>query len=115
MIAAWLRPGGSPRRELQAALIALLASVAIGSLLMLIAGKEPGHVWSSMVTRTLGDRYLLGQVLYKATGLALTGLAVSLALDAGLFNIGAEGQLTAGVLACAVVGVSLPANTLSAI
>ena len=111
MIIAWLRVGGSPRRELQAALIALLVSVAIGSLLMLVAGKAPGHVWSAMVTRTLGDPYLLGQVLYKATGLALTGLAVALALDAGLFNIGAEGQLTAGVLACAVVGVTLPAGT----
>jgi len=111
VIAHWLRPGGSPRRELQAALVALLASVAIGSLLMLIAGKAPGHVWASMVTRTFGDPYLLGQLLYKATGLALTGLAVALALDAGLFNIGAEGQLTAGVLACAVVGVSLPEGT----
>jgi len=111
MIAAWLRPGTKPRRELEAALIALLVSVAIGSLLMLVAGKAPGHVWSSMVTRTFGDPYLLGQVLYKATGLALTGLAVALALDAGLFNIGAEGQLTAGVLACAVTGVALPAGT----
>ena len=111
MIAAWLRPGGNPRRELQAALIALLVSVAFGSLLMLAAGKAPGYIWASMVTRTFGDPYLLGQLLYKATGLALTGIAVSLALDAGLFNIGVEGQLTAGVLASAVVGVSLPAGT----
>ncbi|MBA3452263.1 MAG: ABC transporter permease [Deltaproteobacteria bacterium] len=79
--------------------------------MMLAAGKAPGHVWSLMVTRTLGDPYLLGQVLYKATGVTLTGLAVALALDAGLFNIGAEGQVTAGVLACAVVGVTLPAGT----
>ena len=54
-----------------------------------------------MLTRTASDPYVLGQVLYKATGLALTGLAVALALDAGLFNIGGEGQVTAGVLACA--------------
>jgi len=99
------------RRELEAAAIALLASVAIGSALMLIAGKAPGHVWLAMITRTLGDPYALGQVLYKATGLALTGLAVAVALDAGLFNIGAEGQVTAGVLACAVVGGALPAGT----
>lgn len=108
---AWLRGASTTRRELAAALIALLVSVAIGSVLMLIAGKAPGHVWWAMVTRTLGDPYLLGQVLYKATGLALTGLAVALALDAGLFNIGAEGQLTAGVLACAVTGAALPAGT----
>jgi simple sugar transport system permease protein len=99
------------RRELQAAAIALLASIAIGSLLMLIAGTAPGHVWWAMVTRTASDPYLLGQVLYKATGLALTGLSVALALDAGLFNIGAEGQLTAGVLACALAGAALPGGT----
>ncbi len=99
------------RRELQAAAIALLASVAIGSVLMLIMGKAPGHVWATMVARTASDPYLLGQLLYRATGLTLTGLAVALALDAGLFNIGAEGQLTAGVLACAVIGAALPEAT----
>ena len=103
------------RRELQAAAIALLASMAIVSILMLIAGKAPGTVWWSMVTRTASDPYQLGQVLYRATGLMLTGLAVAIALDAGLFNIGAEGQVTAGVLACAVVGSSLPASTPSVI
>ncbi|MDB4959666.1 MAG: inner-rane translocator [Myxococcales bacterium] len=97
-------------RELQAALIALLASIAIGSMLMMIAGGAPGHIWWAMITRTASDPYALGQVLYKATGLTLTGLSVALALDAGLFNIGAEGQLTAGVLACACAGVALPAG-----
>jgi simple sugar transport system permease protein len=101
----------STRRELQSAVIALLVSIAIGSLLMLIAGKAPGHVWLAMLTRTLGDPYAIGQVLYKATALMLTGLAVSLALDAGLFNIGGEAQLSAGVLACAGVGLVLPAGT----
>jgi general nucleoside transport system permease protein len=99
------------RRELQVAAIALLASIAIGSVLMLLAGKAPGHVWWAMVTRTLSESHLLGDVLYRATGLVLTGLAVAIALDAGLLNIGAEGQLTAGVLACALVGAALPAAT----
>ena len=94
-----------------AAAIALLASIAIGSVLMLIAGKAPGHVWRMMLVNTVTDPTVFGQALYKATALALTGLAVSVALDAGLFNIGAEGQVTAGVLACAVVGAALPAGT----
>jgi simple sugar transport system permease protein len=111
MTFANLRPSATTRRELQAALIALLVSVAFGSLLMLVAGKAPGYVWSQMLLRTVGDDYLLGQVLYKATGLALTGLAVAIALDVGLFNIGVEGQLTAGVLASAVVGAALPDGT----
>lgn len=104
-------PLGSARRELTAAAIALLVSVAIGSALMLLVGKAPGHVWWLMISRTFSDEYLLGQLLYKATALALPGIAVAIALDAGMFNIGAEGQLTAGVLACAIVGVALPDAT----
>jgi simple sugar transport system permease protein len=91
--------------------IALLASIAIGSVLMLIAGKAPGAVWWTMLSRTASEPYAIGQVLYKATALMLTGLAVSIALDAGLFNIGGEAQLGAGVIACAVTGTALPAGT----
>ena len=109
------RPLGSARRELTAAAIALLVSVAIGSVLMMLTGHAPGHVWWLMLSRTLGDEYLVGQLLYKATALALPGVAVALALDAGLFNIGAEGQLTAGVLACAVIGAALPDATPAAL
>ena len=95
--------------------IALLVSMAIGSALMLVVGTSPGHVWWTMVTRVAGDPYQLGQVLYKATALALTGLAVSIALDAGLFNIGGEAQLGAGVFACALAGAALPAGTPSVV
>jgi ABC-type uncharacterized transport system permease subunit len=103
--------GRSLRGDLAVIAISLLTSVAIGSMLIMVAGKSPATVWAAMVTRTLGDEYALGQVIYKATGLALTGLAVAIALDAGLFNIGAEGQLTAGVLACACTGAALPVAT----
>jgi len=50
-------------------------------------------------------------VLYKTTTLAFTGLAVSLGLRAGLFNIGAEGQLAAGGFAAAALGLLLPGAT----
>jgi len=105
------RGTGAFRRGASAAAIALLVSIAIGSALMLVAGKSPGGVWAAMVTRTFGDPYQIGEWLYRATGLALTGLSVAIALDAGLFNIGAEGQLTAGVVACAATGAALPAGT----
>jgi general nucleoside transport system permease protein len=103
------------RRELQAAAIALLAAMLAGSVLMLIAGKSPAQVWWAMLTRTATDPYVFGQLLYRTTGLALTGLAVAIALDAGLFNIGAEGQVTAGVLVCGVIGAALPAATPSVV
>ena len=43
---------GPWRQELQAVAIALLISIAIGSALMLIAGRSPGTVWWAMITRT---------------------------------------------------------------
>jgi simple sugar transport system permease protein len=64
-----------------------------------------------MLSGTWGNWYGFGQVLYKATTLICTGLAVSLALRAGLFNIGGEGQLAAGGFAAAVMGLLLPVGT----
>jgi len=52
----------------------------------------------------------LGEAAGKAALLILTGLSVAVAFKAGLFNIGAQGQMVVGSLACAVVGahIALP-------
>ena len=90
--------------------IALLVAMAVASLLILLYGQSPGRVYALMLEGTFGSGYGLGQVLFKATPLLLCGLSVALAFRAGLFNIGAEGQVIAGAFACAVVGVYLPAG-----
>ncbi len=48
----------------------------------------------------------LGQVLYLATPLIMTGLSVGFAFRTGLFNIGAPGQLMVGGAVSVWVGVS---------
>jgi len=93
------------------ALIALLVALVAGDLLILSYGQAPGEVYRLMVQGTWGNAYGVGQVLYKATTLVFTGLAVALGLRAGLFNIGAEGQLAAGGFAAAVAGLLLPTGT----
>ncbi|HEX6886927.1 MAG TPA: ABC transporter permease [Candidatus Nanopelagicales bacterium] len=52
----------------------------------------------------------LTETLYTATSLIFAGLAVALPFRAGLFNIGAQGQLIMGAILAAYVGfsVSLP-------
>ncbi len=50
-------------------------------------------------------------MLFKASPLILTGLAFHVAFRAGLFNIGAEGQLALASLTGAVVAAKLPAGT----
>jgi simple sugar transport system permease protein len=90
-----------------APLSALLVALLAGSLLILLYGQAPAQVFALLLRGTLGMAYGIGQVLFKATPLALTGLSVAVALRAGLFNIGAEGQLLVGAFAAAVVGARL--------
>lgn len=91
-------------------IVALAIVLVAGDILILIYGEAPGAVWRLMLEGTWGNAYGIGQVLYKATTLACTGLAVAVALRAGLFNIGAEGQLAAGGFGAAVAGLALPAG-----
>jgi len=90
---------------------ALLIAAVVGDLLILSFGQSPSDVFRLLIDGTWGNAYGLGQVLYKATTLICTGLAVALGLRAGLFNIGAEGQLAFGGFAAAVMGLWLPGAT----
>ena len=91
--------------------VAILAAMVVGDLLILSFGQSPGAVYRLLLEGTWGNAYGFGQVLYKTTSLTCTGLAVALALRAGLFNIGAEGQLAAGGFLAAALGLLLPAGT----
>ena len=90
--------------------VALLIAILVGDLLILSFGQSPAAVYRLLISGTWGNAYGFGQVLYKATMLTFTGLSVALALRAGLFNIGAEGQLAAGGFAAALFGLALPAG-----
>lgn len=90
--------------------LALLIALVLGDLLILAFGQSPALVYRLLIDGTWGNPYGLGQVIYKATTLAFTGLAVAVGLRAGLFNIGAESQLAAGAFAAALAGLALPAG-----
>ena len=91
-------------------LVALLLAAVVGDVLILTFGQSPGAVYRLLLDGTWGNAYGFGQVLYKATTLVFTGLAVGLGLRAGLFNIGAESQLAAGGFCAALVGLMLPSG-----
>ena len=94
-------------RPMIAALVGLLLGVAITA----IAGESPWHVLCVIAKGAFGSTYDLGLTLYYTTPIVLTGLAVALPIKAGLFNIGAEGQLNMGALAVAAVGILCPQVT----
>jgi simple sugar transport system permease protein len=81
------------------------------AIIVWIYGESPREMAALVASGTWGSAYGIGQVLFKATPLLFTGLAVHVALRAGLFNVGAEGQLAVASLAVGAVGAALPAST----
>lgn len=93
---------------------AALLAMAVASVLTRLYGQSPLAVYRLLLLGTWGSSYGLGQVLFKTTPLLFTGLAVAVALRAGLFNVGGEGQLITGALGTALCGAFLPEATPSA-
>jgi simple sugar transport system permease protein len=81
--------------------------IGVGVLITIALGVSPGRFLALLLGETLGSGYGTGQVLFGATPLMLTGLAVAIPFRAGFFNVGAEGQMVVGGLAMALVGIWL--------
>ena len=103
--------GASLMEALLPPVVALLVAIVVGDVLILTFGQSPAAVYRLLLDGTWGNAYGIGQVLYKATTLTFTGLAVALGIRAGLFNIGGEGQLAAGGFVAAMIGLAMPAAT----
>src|SRR5262245_53827636 len=86
------------------ALLALASALIIITLGLWVTGINIQAVFSALFFGAIGDQYRLSESLVKACPLLYTGLAVALSLHAGVWNIGAEGQLLVGALATAWIG-----------
>jgi ABC-type uncharacterized transport system permease subunit len=86
-------------------MIASLVGLSLALLLTGFLGENPLEVARILVNGSVGSPTAFGYSLFYATPLIFTGLSVSWALKAGLFNIGAEGQMTVGGIAMAATGI----------
>ncbi|MEP2262579.1 MAG: ABC transporter permease, partial [Paracoccaceae bacterium] len=89
-------------------LISLLLAAILSAFVILAIGEDPIAAVNLMVTGALGSTYGWGYTLYYATNFLFTGLAVSVAFHAGLFNIGGEGQAMLGGLGVALACLLVP-------
>jgi simple sugar transport system permease protein len=89
-------------------LISLVFAAGISALVILAIGQDPAEALKVMVTGALGSPYGWGYTLYYTTSFIFTGLAVTIAFHASLFNIGGEGQAQLGGLGVALVCLALP-------
>lgn len=84
-------------------LVDLVIAFLVAGLVVLAIGENPLDAVAIMLRGALGYPEGIGFTLYYATDFVLAGLAVAVAFQAGLFNIGGEGQATVGGLGVAFV------------
>lgn len=89
------------------AVLALSAFNAV-CILLLLVGVMPHDALLELLRGSMGTKNAWNETLKQTTPLLLAGLAVFVALRAGLFNIGAEGQLLVGALSATAVALQLP-------
>ncbi|TYP56104.1 ABC transporter permease [Thermosediminibacter litoriperuensis] len=90
-----------------APVLAIVLSAFISSIVILAIGKSPWQVFYTIFRFSLSRLDSVAIILYNATPLIFSGLAVSLGFRMGLFNIGVEGQYLIGAFFAALAGFTL--------
>jgi len=89
-------------------LISLILAAILSALVIIGIGEDPVEAFKLMVDGALMRSSGWGYTLYYATNFIFTGLAVSVAFHARLFNIGGEGQAMIGGLGVALACLYIP-------
>jgi simple sugar transport system permease protein len=94
-------------RAISVPVAAVLLAVLIGAIILFVSGANPIQAYAALLKGSFGSSSALARTLEKATPLVFSGLAVAFAFKAGLFNIGAQGQLLFGAITAAVIGFAV--------
>ncbi|MRH42654.1 ABC transporter permease [Aquibacillus halophilus] len=90
-------------------IISVVLGLIAGAIIMLGFGYNPFQGYLALIDGAFGNAYFFGETIRQVTPYILTGLAVAFAFRAGLFNIGAEGQVIVGWLAAVWIGTTIEA------
>ncbi|MDR7554586.1 MAG: ABC transporter permease [Armatimonadota bacterium] len=95
-------------RPLAESLATVALGLVAGGLLVWAFGHSPVAAYRALVAGAFGTREDLLETLAFATPLMLTALTFAVGMRAGLFNIGAEGQMYLGAVGAACVAGMVP-------
>lgn len=93
--------------SVSASIMAVICGLVFGLIILLFTNPPQAFSGISLILQggfPSGMRGM-GQVLYTATPIIMTGLSVGFAFKTGLFNIGASGQFTMGAFAAVYIGI----------
>ena len=118
-------------QKLLASLLSILIGLFFGSLLVLIVGLTTANIggkgaWDGIRLIFIGlfsksrdasgnlvfgmNTTNVGNMLFRATPLIMTGLSVAISQKTGLFNIGAPGQYLMGTMVTLMIALSIPST-----
>ncbi len=92
-------------------IFAVVVALLLGAVAMLATNVDlatVGRSYVALVSGSVGSFNAISETLTSAIPLTLAGLGIALGFRAGMFNIGAEGQLLIGGMAAVITGFSLP-------
>ena len=122
-------------RTVLASIVSILIGLVVGAIIVLIVGLTSDNL--SLTSAWEGIRLIfggifstgrdsagaltfgfnptnLGNMLFRATPLIMTGLSVAVAYKTGLFNIGAPGQYLMGTMASLMLALGIPSTVVPA-
>lgn len=103
------RPERSAQMALASPFIALALTIVTAAIIFGLRGNNPLQALYVYFVEPLTAMWSVEQLLVKASPLILIGAGLAVAYRANVWNIGAEGQLTAGAIVAGAVPVFLPA------
>ena len=116
-------------KKVLASLISILVGLTVGAVIVVIVGLAKSNIglsgmWDGLRLIYAGilangrnaagqlvwgfNPTALGNMLFRATPLIMTGLSVAIASKTGLFNIGAPGQYLMGTMASLMIALAIP-------
>ncbi len=93
----------------------LIIGLAVSCLLALLFKENPLHVLKILVTSSFNSKFDLGLTLFYTTCLIFSALAFAIPIKAGVFHIGAEGQIIFSAVMAAYLGNILQFDTISSV
>ncbi|MCL2580627.1 MAG: ABC transporter permease [Oscillospiraceae bacterium] len=99
---------GAKLGDLGSSLFSIALALAMGAVIILFMGLNPLTAYAELWRGAFQNPTAIANTLSRATPLLLCGLSVAVARRAGLFNIGAEGQLHAGAIATILFMLAFP-------
>ena len=85
----------------------LIVGILFCCLISVFFKENPAHVFKILTTSFFNSKFDLGLTLFYTTCLIFSGLAFAVPMKAGLFHIGAEGQILMSALAAAYFGTAI--------